>query len=289
MVQIKKYISMKKLAFVLVALSFAACRSEKKSTGSTDSILADSAQHADTNQQTDQAQAASAAISFKYDSLVVYSKTNKKLRDTTQASFFYPVFTDPLINDYILKKTLAGASEETKPSSYQQMAKEFVEGYEEMIPEEGSYSQSWFLEERTEVLSHKKNYLALLHTTVDYSGGAHPNSASIYWNYNPETRQEIQLKELIKPGTRPQLVAIAEKIFRKNEKLTPVASLADNYFFEHNKFDLNTNFTITKEGLKFLYNPYEIKAYAYGTTELTIPFSQLTAIARPNSLLSPDK
>ncbi|WP_449436931.1 RsiV family protein [Pedobacter steynii] len=36
----------------------------------------------------------------------------------------------------------------------------------------------------------------------------------------------------------------------------------------------------------FLYNPYEIKAYVYGTTELVIPFSELKEIAKPNSLLS---
>ncbi|MNV58716.1 hypothetical protein D3C71_1511030 [compost metagenome] len=109
----------------------------------------------------------------------------------------------------------------------------------------------------------------------------------VYWNLDPKTLNEISLESLIKEGSLPELTAIGERIFRKNEKLSPTASLKDNYFFEKDTFSLNSNFTITKEGLKFLYNPYEIKAYAYGSTELIIPFSELKAIAKPNTLLSP--
>ncbi|MNL65691.1 hypothetical protein D3C87_1900590 [compost metagenome] len=86
-----------------------------------------------------------------------------------------------------------------------------------------------------------------------------------------------------------KLTAVAEKIFRKNEKLSPTESLKDKYFFENDTFSLNQNFTITEKGLKFLYNPYEIKAYVYGTTELLIPFAELKDIAKPNSLLNPAK
>nr|WP_307866763.1 RsiV family protein [Pedobacter sp. ASV19] len=93
------------------------------------------------------------------------------------------------------------------------------------------------------------------------------------------------LDSLIKPGSLSALTATAEKIFRKNEKLTPKQSLADNYFFEKNTFSLPRNFTITGQGLKFLYNPYEIKPYAAGTTDLLVPFEQIKDILKHNPVL----
>ncbi len=43
--------------------------------------------------------------------------------------------------------------------------------------------------------------------------------------------------------------------------------------------------TVTKEGLKFLYNPYEIKPYAAGNTALIVPFSTIKDILKPSSIL----
>lgn len=274
---------MKKLGVLLISLGVIACQSEKKTSDQTDST---------TLVPTEETTApASNALSFKYDSLVVHSKTSvvyeKSQRDTTKAVIFYPVFTDAKINEAIRHNILASATDpDHKPASLKEMVKEFVDSYDSFRAEEKDYKQTWFMDSKTEVVAQQKDYLSTLHTYVSYEGGAHPNSYSGYWNYNPQTHQEIKLADLIKPNTRKQLVAIAEKIFRKNEKLTPTASLKDNYFFENGKFDLNDNFTITKEGLKFLYNPYEIKAYAYGITVLIIPFSDLKDIAQPNSLLT---
>jgi len=49
--------------------------------------------------------------------------------------------------------------------------------------------------------------------------------------------------------------------------------------------ELTRNFTITEQGLKFLYIPYEIKPFPAGTTELLIPFSDLKDLYLPNSIL----
>lgn len=269
---------MKRLGILLISLSVIACQNEKKS-----------------NEQADTAVHASAAteLSYKYDSLKVFSKNivslEKGIKDTTKAVIFYPVFNDQQVNQFITQKVLKAAGNDVHARSYQELATDFVKNFDDFKAEEKTYNQSWILDSKTEVLQQKKDYLSLLHTIVTYEGGAHPNSAAVYWNYQPETHQEITLESLLKTGGLPQLYLIGEKIFRKNEGLSPTASLKDHYFFEKDTFSLNRNFTITKEGLKFLYNPYEIKAYAYGTTELLIPFNELKDIARPNSLLSTSK
>ena len=83
-----------------------------------------------------------------------------------------------------------------------------------------------------------------------------------------------------------ELTAIGESIFRKDENLSSTANLENEYFFENSKFYLPQNFYISDKGLVFLYNPYEIKPYVAGTTELIIPFSSLKNIVKPNTILS---
>jgi hypothetical protein len=259
---------------LLLAASFAACQSEQKAKSTADSVKLSNAQN---------------PLSYQYDSVKVYSKHlvpgNENLKDTTKAVLSYPVFADQKINQFIEQKVMNSANEGEHYNSYQDFADAFVKNFDTFSKENAAYAQTWFMDGKVEVAAHQPNYLSLLYTFVNYEGGAHPNSLHTYLNYDPVKHQEILLDSLIKPGSMPTLTAIAEKIFRKNEKLSPTASLKDNYFFENDKFSINQNFTVTKEGLKFLYNPYEIKAYVFGTTELTVPFTELQEIARPNSLI----
>lgn len=267
---------MKRLGILLISLSVIACQSENKTANLGDST------------------AKSNLITYKYDSLKVFSKSttpaDKGKADTAYAKIVYPVFSNEQLNQLVERKTIdaAGNPDSQKPKNYKDMAASFVAGFDEVNadPEIAQYG-AWFLDDQTKVLVNQPDYLCLEHSNVSYAGGAHPNSAMVFWNIDPKTLKEITLESLIKEGSLPELNAIGEKIFRKNEQLSPAASLKDTYFFDKDTFALNRNFTITKEGLKFLYNPYEIKAYAYGNTELLIPFSELKAIAKPNTLLSP--
>lgn len=251
-----------------------ACQNEKKSVSSTDTTLHTTV----------------ANLSFKYDSVKVYSKhtvTNDNITDTTKAVIAYPVFADRKINQFLEQKMMSFANEGEHYNTYQDFTAAFIKNYDDFTKENKDYSQTWFMNGKIEVVEQQAKYLSALVTYVNYEGGAHPNSNFTYLNYDPVNHVEVILDSLIVPDGMPKLTAIAETIFRKNEKLSPTASLKDNYFFENDKFSLNQNFTITKAGLKFLYNPYEIKAYAFGITELLIPFADLKDIARPNSLLNP--
>lgn len=265
---------MKKLTLLFLSLSFIACQNEKKTINSSDL------------NETDQT-----ALSFKYDSVKVSSnvliKGNENTTDTTKAVISYPVFSDQKINQFIEQKVMNCADEGEHYTTYKDFTNAFIQNFDTFSKENKEYGQTWFMDAKVKVEEQHPQYISFLLTFVNYEGGAHPNSAFTYLNYDPQNHKEVILDSLIKPGSMPELTAIAEKIFRKNEKLSPTASLKDNYFFENDKFSLNHNFSINKKGLKFLYNPYEIKAYAYGITELLIPFADLKNIAKPNSLLNP--
>jgi hypothetical protein len=114
-----------------------------------------------------------------------------------------------------------------------------------------------------------------------YTGGAHPNSNLTYLNFEVSTGKTLALSDLMKPGFEKQLTAIAEKDFRKRKGLAPQASLAEaGYDFDDDQFKLNDNFAVTKDGLVFYYNPYEIAAYAGGPTELVIKWSEIKGLIK---------
>lgn len=271
---------MKKLGMALAIATILACQSEKKTDNTIDSSI-------------NAVQPVTDSINYIYDSVKVYSKNpvsaDARVTDTAKAVITYPVFSDSKLNDFVLKKITGTVDNEKSYSSYESYAKGFINDFDDFQKENKDRIQTWFLIINTKVLKQKPQYIAFYTTYINFAGGAHPNSSFTYQNYNPETHQVITLDSLLILGSSGKLTAIAEKIFRKNEKLSPDQSLKDNYFFENDTFKLNDNFTVTDEGLLFLYNPYEIKAYAFGITKLVIPFSELQDIAKPGSLLSLSK
>lgn len=253
------------LALLLMASGFMACQNGNHKSEPTDTALADT-------------------LSYAYDSVKVYSQ--HVLKDTTQASISYPVFKNDALNTYIKRHVFDYFAKEEPVTSYQDIANSFVKGYDDFVNNNKDTHQTWFLNIKIKVLKQTAHYLALQVIHSDYAGGAHGNTNISYINYNPQTNEEITLDSLIQKDKMPQLLSIAESIFRKDEKLATTESLADKYFFENDKFALANSFYIDDKGLLFLYNPYEIKPYASGITRLSIPFSALKDIAKPNSILT---
>ncbi len=264
---------------VAIALIFClmACQQDTKTNIETDS----------TPTPIDTINAAADTLTYQYDSLKVYSKIQTSLRknvnDTTKVTIVYPRFDHKNIDQLVQAQVLKSNNPDAPAyKSYQEVAADFIKNYDDFIKSMPENNQAWFKDVQISVLQQQKDYLGLKYFFIDYTGGAHPSSAIIYKNYNPATAKELTLANYIKPANQPKLVAIAEQIFRKNEKIGPKVRLEDKYFFDKGIFVLNDNFTVTPEGLKFLYNSYEIKPYSDGTTELFIPFSAIEQLLIAN-------
>jgi hypothetical protein len=263
----------KKLTVFSIAICFlAACNSEKgKDKAENQSIKGDT-------------------LTYTYDSVKVISKTIVntvvKNADTTKAVIKYPVFKNQPLNTYIERQVFDYISKEEPVTSYEDIANSFIKGYDSFQAENKDRPQSWYLWIDIKVLRQNADYIALKHIHSDYAGGAHGITNISFINYNPKTNKPIVLDSLIQTSEKSKLVSIAEMIFRKNEKISATQSLADQYFFDKGIFSLPSNFYVSDSGLVFLYNPYEIKPYAAGITELVIPFAALKNIAKPNSILT---
>ena len=232
-------------------------------------------------------------LQYHYDSVRVVSNNVVKLEsnangDSTSATVRYPIFDNDQINTYIMRQVFNYFDPKEKATSYEDVVSSFVRGYNEYYIENKDTFQTWNLSVDIHVLRQVHNYIAMRYTHSDYTGGAHGNTYISYLNYNPKTNTTITLDSLLLPNTKSELLTIAESIFRKNEKRSPSAPLEGRYFFENGKFSLPESFYVTKEGLEFIYNAYEIKAYAYGTTTLFIPNAQLKNLAKPNTILTPN-
>lgn len=264
---------MKKIIlFFAITLIFTACRNEN------------------VNKNNAVSSSISDTLSYNYDSVKVYSKniinSENNYTDTTKAIISYPVFNNDDLNKFIERQVTDYIAKDEQTASYDYLANSFVKGYDEFYAANKDTFQSWFLMINITVLNQKKDYIALKYLHADYSGGAHPNTNSTFINYNPKNNQPITLDSLFEKNQKQALIKLGESIFRKNENLSPTISLENGYFFENGKFNLPNNFYISNKGLVFLYNPYEIKPYVAGTTELVIPFSNLKKIAKPNTILS---
>lgn len=270
---------MKKIVVALALLSsLYACTRQKR----TDKVI-DSATSVALNPSSD-------SLTYTYDSVKVYGKNkvskNKMVTDTAKAVVVFPVFPDHTVNKFVEEKVIGLAGKQGVYTSYKELANGFMKEFDTFQDKNPASQESWFMKMDLKVKANYPNYLSILHTYIDAQGGAHPNTLYTYYNYNPKSYQTITLDSLISEDGMPKLRAIGESIFRKNEQLAPNASLSKAYFFADGVFSLPETFTLTKEGIEFLYNPYEIKPYAAGTTTLMIPFSKIKDIMKESSILS---
>ncbi len=124
------------------------------------------------------------------------------------------------------------------------------------------------------------NVISLYYNESIYTGGAHGNYNTSFFNFDATTGKLLELNEIVQDTLA--LNKLAEIKFKAEEtamaKENGMEFKMEDYFFPENKFILPQNIGITKEGLRLLYNPYEVAAYARGMIILDIPWQELKGI-----------
>ena len=225
-------------------------------------------------------------LSYQYKTLKKESKALITADTDTIVSTIelkYPAFKNPVWNEQVKQLVFNSETEKSNYATYDEYLNAFINASLEANAEEEEYPRSWSQDINVHI-EHQfagTQTLSLSLSMYNYTGGAHPNSSLIYVNYDIFSRKIIKLSDLINPNMMARLTYIAGTIFRKQEGLSPTEPL-ENYFFENQKFSLNSNFLITKKGLLFFYNPYEIRSYAEGPMELMVPYSAISTLFRIN-------
>lgn len=246
---------------------------------------------------------------YHYDSVKVVSNYKfdqpKSASTKAFARVSYPVFTDNNLNNLIRTSVLAPLKVKyefqntlvaehpalsdmdavnTAAVDYRELAANFIRQFEMEAPnlELKAY---WYADIKVKVLYENSSYVSLVCTKDYFTGGSHDLYDHLYLNYDKRKHGLITLESLLKSGKVEKLRAIAEKIFRQNEGLN-ADDVLDGYFFKNNRFDLPGNFALTAKGLLFFYDYYEIKPFAAGTTQLIIPYTKISDLVQPGSVLA---
>ncbi|MBT8380632.1 MAG: DUF3298 and DUF4163 domain-containing protein [Ignavibacteria bacterium] len=192
------------------------------------------------------------------------------------------------INNSIKNYVLQPVFGENQPATAEKLIENFLKEYETFKDDFPEAFQHWSLERIGEVRYNSSYVFSVEFSEYSYLGGAHPNTYVTFTNFDIKSGEKIRMDDLFKQNFNNELNRIAELKFRKLKELNETEDLGQaGFWFDDNRFYLNDNFIITNSSLIFYYNNYEITAYAFGPTELEIPYSRIKHLVKPDGLLAP--
>ena len=111
-----------------------------------------------------------------------------------------------------------------------------------------------------------------------YTGGAHGMPYSEYLVFDPSTKKQVTLDDMLISGKKPRFEALAYDAYKGWVKTVAedVSSYEKNW-----PFTLSDNVTLTDTGVSIRYQHYSIGPYAYGMPVLNIPYSKLDKVIKP--------
>jgi hypothetical protein len=179
--------------------------------------------------------------------------------------------------DTLKLKPLADFAEDAEnDADLDSLSQRFFSEYRELIKEFDDYFIPWQIVANISPIYVGENVVTIKSEMFLQTGGAHPNTFVNYYSFNLTDGKQLKLSDIFKTGTENKLNPIAEKLFREEKKISPVEPLNKlGYWFKENKFKLNDNFGVLKNGIVFHFNAYEIAPYAMGHTEIFIPKKEL--------------
>lgn len=186
-----------------------------------------------------------------------------------------------------VKKSILASVFETEYNTLEELAGELIKEYESLKKDFPDSPVRFELERKIEILPGLPGLLTIQFSEYSYLGGAHPNGVVLFSNIDTQTGRTVRLEDLFVDKFKDTLTKIAEKRFRVIRNLKPDDDLSEaGFYFENNKFYINDNFAITKGGLRFYFNDYEVAPHVLGPTEFEIPYSELESIIKPNGKLA---
>ena len=140
-------------------------------------------------------------------------------------------------------------------------------------PMESAYSY----EHTTDLIIHfnKANLLSYSVQRYDYTGGAHGMTTDSCFTILLNKGRFLTQEDLFEDKYLDKISELIIKQIAKDNKVDDPIKLEEEGFFNVKEISPNSNLYATNEGITWIYNPYDIAAYAIGSVEVTIPYSEL--------------
>jgi len=270
------------IVFSVVVIS---CSNEKstKDNSNNHSKVNDSSQSQEVTLQRNN-------LKFYYDSINI-KKCLVKQQDSfcIEIFFKYPIFTSQTKDFTFWNETVKKLflPDSFKNKSVQDYADYLVKDYFNIINESFntnqdmnmlSFQQNYEYQTIVTIKNFIDNFLTFEVFDYSYTGGAHPNYYTKYFNYI--NKKELKFKELFSDtiALKKKLIELLRKQFniKGNQTLEEYG-----FFVEKNNLPLNDNFYFENDAMFVVYNPYEIASYADGEITLKVPLSDISNIIKP--------
>ena len=180
---------------------------------------------------------------------------------------------------------LGRPGDDARSASPDTVAAQFIATFLEFRRANPTLKPRWSLTREVRVVLDTLDVVTLNGVQEDYEGGPHGLTNAFWASFSLATGKRLGVNELVAPADTARFRALAEGTFRKAREFGPTASLADSGFFTESggRFTLPDNIGLTRDGLVLHYNQYEVAAYAAGPTTVTLPWSAVKELIRPDS------
>lgn len=116
-----------------------------------------------------------------------------------------------------------------------------------------------------------EKYISFRAEEYSYTGGAHGNTEITVGTIDRKTGDRVRLAEFVSADKLPKLTEmlyakVAEKLGGKEHIQDEVRPIE--------------NFCIVKDGLKFVYNEYEVACYAAGAVEVLVKWEEIESLLK---------
>ena len=112
-------------------------------------------------------------------------------------------------------------------------------------------------------------------TDYSYTGGAHGMNTETCLVFSLETGDLLGLEDIFREDSMSALLGLLMEYVSE-----AFEDPSDSGYLLVTDIPVTENFSISDSGITFIYNPYEIAAYAAGIIRINIPWDELQDILR---------
>jgi hypothetical protein len=164
--------------------------------------------------------------------------------------------------------------DEINAATIQEAIESFTNGYFELKKIYPDETIGWEAKINGMITYEDNELLTIELKSYLFTGGAHGYGSTNFLNFDKKKAKEMNDWDLFKD--KDGFEKYAETQFRLQHNIPanqPINSTG--FMFEDDHFYLPENIGFTGEGLKLLYNQYEVASYADGLIELTLPYKEI--------------
>ena len=132
---------------------------------------------------------------------------------------------------------------------------------------------------------YKKHLLVYRINYNEYTGGAHGIYMSTFLNMDLRTLSPIRLDDIFVGDYKEPLTDLIWNQLMADNKVTTHEALEDMGYASTGDITPTENFYLSREGVTFYYNVYDITPYSMGPVKVTIPFPMLEHLLGSNPIL----